>query len=70
MAFVEYLKSKGITDDETKCEIFEWEKIANRFSIIDISNILKIVSMLPLYKNNYSDHYDEHLLNRFIFKKS
>lgn len=68
VAFVEYLKSKGKTDEITNCEMFEWERMSNRFSIVDIGNILKIVNMLPLYKSNSSiDHYDDHLLNKFIF---
>lgn len=65
---MEYLKSTGAKDPTLKCEVFQWERISNRFSIVDISNIIKIVNMLPLFKNNCNLDNDSHLLNKFIFK--
>lgn len=54
VAYVKYLLSTGQKDATTQCETFTWEKAVNLFACIDISNIIKIVPIVPGFKRDTS----------------
>jgi len=65
---VEYLKYSGKVDKDTGCMKFTWESIGKRFKIAEIKNILKIVNVLPIFRDNSDRMSDEFLLNTYEFK--
>lgn len=67
VAYVEYLKATGKVDPETESQLFEWERPALRFGIVDTSNILKIVFMIPTFTLDDSVG-DTFLLNEYLFR--
>jgi len=68
VAFVEYLKYSGKIDKETGCLKYTWESIGKRYKIAELKNIMKVVHVLPIFKENSDSTVDEFLINRFLFK--
>lgn len=70
VAFVKYLKTTGEHDGVTGCEIFKWETLRNRYGCVDINNIIKVVHVVPGFKNSSSLEEDIfYNVDKFLFSE-
>lgn len=66
-AFISYFVAEKARDQITKCVKLKWEAANRLYAIIDISNIYRIVHVVPFYTGVDVDP-NLFLLNRFLFR--
>lgn len=67
VAYVEYLLSTGKKDKETDCLKLVWESATERYKLVELNNIKKIVHIVPTFRTDDSE--DEiYLLNDYLFR--
>lgn len=68
VAHVKYLQTTGEFDDVTGCEILKWETLRNRFACVDLKNIIKLVHIVPRFKESAAEEDGSFFVNdKFLF---
>lgn len=66
-AYVAYFQAENTKDTITSCTKMKWESPSRLYFLVELSNILRIVHVVPFYKNLELDP-DQFLLNEYLFR--
>jgi len=68
VAYLEYLKYSGKVDKDTGSLKYAWESIGKRYKFAALKNVIKVVHVLPIFKEDSDRLSEEFLINNSTFR--